>query len=171
MILSEEEKNELEDLYQSLLNNELILRMKEIPMHRGSNCYVHSFKVAKESIKRALRRKKRLDYKSLLLACIFHDYYLYDWRKDKEKKRHHASNHPYIAIENAIRDFDIPTQVQDIMKSHMWPINIKIFPHSSEAKILMNVDNLIAVKEFLVSSSYKKKHEKENLEFISKLFD
>ena len=171
MVLSEEEKKELEELYQSLFNNELILRMKEIPMHRGSNCYIHSFKVAKECIKRALRRKKKLDLKSLLLACIFHDYYLYDWRKDKEKKKKHASKHPYIAIENAIRDFNIPPVVQDIIKSHMWPFNFKNFPHTVEARILMHVDNVIATREFLVSAESKKKNEEKYLKKLSKLFD
>ena len=54
MEITPERKQELEDIYQSFLHNEKILKMKEISMHRGSNCYIHSFKVAKLAIKRAL---------------------------------------------------------------------------------------------------------------------
>ena len=171
MHLNEEEKKKLEDIYQSLLHDERIMKMKDIPMHRGSNCYIHVFKVAKLSIKRAIKRKHEYDLKSLLYACILHDYYLYDWRVDKEKRKHHASRHPYIAVENAKRDFNISPEVEQIILSHMWPINIKKFPKTREAKMLMHVDNVIATREFLTTRGYKKKKEPQYLEYISKLFD
>ena len=100
MKLSDEEKRELEEIYQAFLHDEKILRMKEISMHRGSNCYIHSFKVAKTAIKRALRHNKG-DLKTILLGAILHDYYLYDWRNDRSKMEHHLSAHPHIAAENA----------------------------------------------------------------------
>ena len=77
MKISDEEKQKLEQTYQSFLNDPKILRMKDIPMHRGSNCYIHSFKVAKLAVKRALRHKKGNLY-TILTASILHDYYLYD---------------------------------------------------------------------------------------------
>ena len=82
MKIDDKKKQELEDVYQSFLHDERILRMKDIQMHRGSNCYIHSFKVAKLAIKRALRHNKG-DLYVILLGAILHDYYLYDWRKDK----------------------------------------------------------------------------------------
>ena len=171
MKLSIDEKNKLEDLYQSYLNNEKILKMKEISMHRGSNTYLHSFRVAKLAIKRALRRRKHLDLESILIASILHDYYLYDWRKDKSKKKHHAKNHPFIASENAKRDFDISDKVCDIIKAHMWPYNFKFFPKTKEARIVSNADNTVAFKEVLTSIKYKKKRMTKYLDKIQKLFD
>ena len=47
MKITPEEKKHLEELYQKFLNDEKIKRMMQVPMHRGSNCYLHSFKVAK----------------------------------------------------------------------------------------------------------------------------
>ena len=77
MKISIEEKNRLESIYQSFLNDPKILRMKEIPMHRGSNCYEHSFKVAKKAVKYAINfPKKNLNYERVLIAAILHDYYL-----------------------------------------------------------------------------------------------
>ena len=119
MNISQEEKTELETLYQSLLNDDKVKRMLDIPMHRGSNCYIHSFMVAKTAINRALKKKKQINLRVLLYACVFHDYYLYDWRKDRSKKKGHGKNHPSIAIKNAKEDFDLPDESAKIISSHI----------------------------------------------------
>ena len=168
--LSINQKQELIDIYNTFLNDSHILKMKEIPMHRGSNCYIHSFKVAKLSIKRALKRKG-YNLKALLIASILHDYYLYDWRKEKECKKRHGRKHPYIAVENAKRDFKISEEIENIMRSHMWPLTIKDFPKSKEAKMLNYIDDVVATREFLTSKNYKKKREEKYLKYISNLFD
>ena len=54
MKISELEKLELEELYQYFLNNENIKKMNDIQLHRGSSCYIHSFRVAKRAIQIAL---------------------------------------------------------------------------------------------------------------------
>jgi len=170
MKLSQEEKNKLETIYQDYFHNEKILKMKEVSMHRGSNTYIHSFRVAKLAIKRALRRK-HLDLESILIASILHDYYLYDWRKNREMKKHHAKRHPIIAAENAKRDFDITDKVNDIIKEHMWPYNFKLFPKTKEARIVSNADNTVAFKEAITSIAHKKKRMDKYMDGIQKLFD
>jgi len=170
MKLSVEEKEKLECIYNTFLHNEKILQMKEVSMHRGSNTYLHSFRVAKLAIKRALRRKRRLDLESILIGAILHDYYLYDWRNDKSKKKHHARNHPFIASDNAKRDFDISEAVSDIIKEHMWPFNIKYFPKTTEARIVNNADNTVAFKEAMCSIKYKKKRMDNYYKKIESLF-
>ena len=170
MKLSEERKQELEKIYQSYLNDTRIMKMKEIPMHRGSNCYIHSFKVAKLAIKMASRHKK-LNLEVILHACILHDYYLYDWRKDKSKKKKHGSRHPYLAAQKAEEDFGISPDVKKAIASHMWPINFKEFPSSEEARILSLADKVIATREFFTSRGQKQKKEEEYLKNIAILFD
>ena len=98
------------------------------------------------------------------------DYYLYDWRVEKDKKRSHASKHPYIAAEQAERDFKISKESKKIINSHMWPINFKDFPNSKEARILTLADKAIATVEFMSSTKSKKKHREETLKEISTLF-
>lgn len=163
-------KNKLEDLYQLFLKEPKILRMKDIPMHRGSNCYIHSFKVAKLAIKRALRHKKG-NLEVILIASVFHDYYLYDWRKDRGLLKHHGKRHPYIASKNAKEDFDIPEEARKVIESHMWPINISEFPKTKEARIVSLADKTICLREVMCTSSYKKKREEKYLLDIAKLFD
>ena len=169
MELTEERKQELEAIYQSFLNDEKIQKMKEVSMHRGSNCYIHSFKVAKLAIKRALRHK-RGDLYVILVGSILHDYYLYDWRKDREKMKKHLSSHPYTAAQNALRDFNISEDVKKVIESHMWPVNFSNFPETKEARIISNADKAICLREMFCSKRYKKKKEQEYLKDISTLF-
>ena len=169
MKITIEEQNRLETIYQAFLNDEKILRMKNISMHRGSNCYLHSFKVAKKAIKKSLSRKD-VNLEVVLLGAILHDYYLYDWRKDKSKLKKHGKNHPDVAINNAVKDFDISEEVKKVIKSHMWPINIKDYPKSKEAKIVSVSDKAVTIGESLTSKKYKQKRLDKYLSYISHLF-
>ena len=171
MKITEEQKARLEDLYQSFLHDERVLRMKEISMHRGSNCYEHSFKVAKKAIKRALRHKEEtVNLEVVLIGAILHDYYLYDWRKDRARLKKHGKNHPGIAIKNAIRDFNISEEVVNVIKSHMWPINIKTFPNTKEARIVSLADKSVTIGESLSFKKYKANKREKYLSYISHLF-
>ena len=169
MPISEEQKKELEEIYQSLLNDEKVKRMLDIPMHRGSNCYVHSFVVTKLAMKRAIK-KKNINLKALLYACVFHDYYLYDWRKDRTKLKGHGKNHPSIAVKNAKEDFDLPDESASIILSHMWPINFKRYPKGREARLLSFADKKVAIKEAFISKKRKIKNKDNLLISLSKLF-
>lgn len=172
MKLNKEEKKELESIYQTFLNDEKIMRMKDIPMHRGSNCYIHSFKVAKKAIRKAEKsHKKDLDLKIILIGAILHDYYLYDWRSDKSKKKKHGHNHPRIASENASIDFDISQDIKRIIETHMWPLTFREYPKSREAKIVSICDKAVTIGEFFVSPKNKEKMKDNYLSYVSKLFD
>ena len=169
MKITEEQKEKLESLYQSFLKDEKILRMKDISMHRGSNCYIHSFKVAKKAIKKSLN-KKNINLEVVMIGAILHDYYLYDWRQDRSKLKKHAKNHPAVAIENAMRDFSISEEVKKVIKSHMWPLNIKEYPKSKEAKIVSISDKAVTIGESLTSKKYKQRKREKHLSYISRLF-
>ena len=163
-------KNKLEKIYQTYKNNPLIIKMKEIPMHRGSNCYIHSFKVAKLAIHKAIK-KKGYNLENILIASILHDYYLYDWRLDHKLRKKHGSRHPLIAESNAKRDFDISEEISEIIKTHMWPLTPKYRPKTKEAKLVNYVDDIVATKEFLSCKRHKKKKEAIYLKQIENLFD
>lgn len=171
MEISQEQKEKLEQIYQSFLHDEKIMRMKDIPMHRGSSCYMHSFKVAKLAIKRALRsRRKNISLEVILIGAILHDYYLYDWRKDRSKLKGHAKKHSMVAAENALRDYDISPEIKKVIESHMWPFNFKNYPNTYEAKIVNTSDTAVAFREALTTSKHKEKHNESYISYISKLF-
>lgn len=171
MKISDQQKEKLETIYQTFLHDEKILKMKEIQMHRGSNCYEHSFKVAKLAMKRALRsQRKNIDLETLLIGAILHDYYLYDWRKDRSKLKGHAKKHEMIASENASRDYDVSPAIKKVIETHMWPFNFKNFPNTVEARIVNNADTYIAFIEALTSRKHKEKRREHYISYISHLF-
>lgn len=172
MKLSKEEKEKLESIYQSFLHDKKILRMKEIKTHRGSNCYEHTFKVVKRAMHHVeISSKKNINPEIVLVGAILHDYYLYDWRVDRSKRKGHGKNHVQRALENASKDFNISPEVKEVIGTHMWPINIKNYPKSREAKIVSISDKMVALCESLTSIRYKEKKRDKYLSRISKLFD
>lgn len=171
MKISDEQKERLEAIYQSFFHDPRIQKMKEVKMHRGSNCFEHSFKVAKKAIHGALRsRRKNINLEVILIGAILHDYYLYDWREDHSKKKGHAKNHQYIASQNAMRDFDVSPEVKKVIEAHMWPLNFKEYPKSREAKIVSVSDKVVAIQEAFTSCGHKEKKREKYLEDISALF-
>ena len=170
MQLTEERKNSLEKTYQYYLHHEALLKMQEIPAHIGSNVYVHTFKVVKQVMKKAVKSRKNLDLENLLVAAIFHDYYLYNWRTTKDRPHPHGKYHPGIAAENAKRDFNISEESQMMIKTHMWPFNFFNPPKGKEARLLCNVDTWVALMECLTTRKHKIKKADKYLEYISTLF-
>lgn len=170
MQLTKERKQKLEETYRRYLHDERILKMREVPAHRGSNTYIHTFKLVKEVMRKAIKSREELDLENLLLATILHDYYLYDWRETKDRPHPHGKYHPHIAVENAKRDFDITDKVAEMMETHMWPLNLFHPPKGKEARLLCNVDTWVALKECLTSRKYKKKRESKLLKDLENLF-
>ena len=161
MKLTKEEKDRLEEIYQYFLNDQRVMRMKAVPMHRGSNCYEHSFKVAKKAIKHGLRRinKEKIDLEVILVGAILHDYYLYDWRSDRSKRKRHCHNHPDIAVANAVKDFAISKKVQFPIR---WSLLAKLLLVSNINKKREKNSSLIFLNSLMISfyqSSFFKKIE------------
>ena len=169
MKIDEQKRQQLEEIYLYFFHHEKIQQMKAVEMHRGSNTFIHSFRVAKVAVKRALRHKK-VDLETLLVGAILHDYYLYNWRTDRSKLKKHGKNHPKIAANNAKADFDVTNEVQDVIKQHMWPINLKEFPKTREARIVNLADDHVALLESMTSRKYKVKRMDKYMEHISRLF-
>ena len=170
MNVKTQDKFELEEIYQRFLNDKRFFLMKDIIIHHGSNCYIHTFKVARLAIKKALRRKD-IDLKAVLLGAILHDYYLYDRHKPGQEISHHMSVHPYIASKKAKEDFGIDDKVAHIIESHMWPFNFKNFPKSKEARLVSFSDKIVSTIEMMSSKKFKKRREEKYLKEISTLFD
>ena len=170
MELSDKTKKDLEGLYQFFLHDERIIRMKDIPMQRGSNCYLHSFRVCKLAVKTAIEEGQG-HLEAIITASILHDYYLYDWRKDKEKRKHHGGKHPFVAVENAERDFHICDEVKNIILCHMYPLNHEYKPTTYEEKLVAKCDTRIATKEFMSSAKHKERDMDKYYKEIEKLFD
>ncbi len=122
-------------------------RMKDFVAHGRYSLYDHCFRVALLSYSIAKRRKRKVDYKSLIRGALLHDFYLYDWHKKHEGHRLHGFFHPAKALRNARKYYSLNKKEENMILSHMFPITPWFFPYSKEAWILTKADKICAKKE------------------------
>ncbi|RNC29106.1 MAG: Ribonuclease Y [Candidatus Dichloromethanomonas elyunquensis] len=130
-----------------ILQHDAYQKMREIPHHHGS-VYEHCLDVAYLSYRMA--SKLGLDVVSTVRGALLHDFYLYKFKKRKNKNLlaesyRHTRNHPKIAKENALRFFQLNNKEIDIITHHMFPIG---FPRSYEAWITTFADKSLALREY-----------------------
>ncbi len=121
------------DKYQSLKNED----------HHGLSRYDHSLRVARNTYK--LSKKMKLDYVSATRGALLHDYFTdEDYRNTKGMKKY--SMHPVIALNNAIREYELNPKEENIIVSHMYPM-CKTKPNCKESWLVTSVDKGVAIYE------------------------
>ena len=140
--------NEIINEYLSeVIDTEIVKSMKKYMQHGNTSAFEHSVKVVKLCYKIDQKFKLNANLKDLLLGAMLHDFYLYDWHKRSLKYGLHGYNHSRIAMENAIRYFDVNENVQNMILTHMWPLNLTKIPKNKEAWILCLADKICSVEE------------------------
>lgn len=130
-----------------IITHDVYQQMKSIK-HHNESVYEHCLDTAYVSYK--IAKKMNLDYISITRGCLLHDFYLYKFKKGKGMKvfsapLEHAKNHPLIALDNALKYFELNDKEKDIIKNHMFPIGI---PRSPEAWVATFVDKFLAMTEY-----------------------
>ena len=136
----------LESFASDILNNKKYINQKEYMQHGKVSVYDHTINVALMSIKIAKKLKVKVDYKTLVRGCLLHDYFLYDWHVYDKSHRLHGFHHARVAMINAKRDFDLNKIEENMIYTHMFPLNLRI-PKYKESIILCLSDKICAVKE------------------------
>ena len=138
------------DCIKDLVENVKVLKMDEFIQHGNTSCLKHCLAVSYKSYRFA--KTFNLDYKAVARAALLHDFFLYDWHHNKKKKhlfQKHGYIHPKIALENAIKYFDLTPKEQDIILKHMWPLTLRSIPKYKESMLVCFVDKYISSKETL----------------------
>ena len=87
----------------------------------------------------------KLDYVSATRGALLHDYFTNEeYRNTKGMKKY--SMHPVIALNNAIREYDLNPIEENIIVSHMYPMG-KIRPNCKESWLVSSVDKGVAIYE------------------------
>lgn len=130
---------------EEILNSEGIKPLKQFLHHGKTTTFNHSINVARVSLSIAERCRLKVDERALVRGALLHDYYLYDWH---EAKSHlfHGFTHAKKAAENAMRDFHLGLIELDIIKKHMFPLNLSL-PRYKESFIVGIADKICAVCE------------------------
>lgn len=118
--------------------------------HGNVSVYEHCLAVCVCSIKIARMLRIRYDLRALIRGALLHDYSLYDWHvNDDPNRKLHGFFHPSVALENALKDYELSKKEQDIIKHHMFPLTI-IPPMCREAWLVCLADKICAGKETLL---------------------
>ncbi|MCR4781361.1 MAG: HD domain-containing protein [Lachnospiraceae bacterium] len=128
-----------------ILKDARIKKMDEFIQHGRTTTLEHSISVARFACFLNAKTGMRVDEEELFLAAMLHDYFLYDWHTKGDKL--HGYHHPYIAAENAAKDFGVSEFVQSMIRTHMWPLNLRDIPRSRGAWILTFSDKVISAQE------------------------
>ena len=92
--------------------------------------------------------------KKLIRGALLHDYFLYDWHK-KGTSVLHGVFHPLLSLQNALRDFDLCTLEQDIIKTHMFPLTLTP-PRHKESVLVCITDKACSFYETFSRRPYRK---------------
>ena len=139
--------SDFDRLVSKLSSEPGILQMKGFMQHGRITTYEHVMNVALTSflINRRLRLKGKED--ELVRGAILHDYFLYDWHHWEGEL--HGFYHAGAALRNARRDFALTPREENIIGSHMWPLNLTKIPRCREAWIVCIADKIVSAKETL----------------------
>lgn len=142
---------EYKNIVGHILDNENFIKIKDIE-HHGVTRYEHSVKVSYYSYRVA--KMLRLDYQDAARAGLLHDFFLSDQDRTTKDRFISTFNHPKKAVENASREFGINAKEADIIRTHMFPINLSV-PKYSESWVVSFVDKVVGLKEFGHKFGYK----------------
>ena len=119
---------------------------KTLMQHGDMSVYDHSLLVTERCVAFARAWHARVDMRSLVRGALLHDYFLYDWHEDDDSHRLHGFTHSIRAFRNAKRGFEINEIEEDMIRCHMFPLNLRV-PRTTEGRILCFVDKVCATYE------------------------
>lgn len=114
--------------------------------HGTITCYEHSVSVAYVSLWLAQRLGVRVDQRSLIRGALLHDYFLYDWHKAEDAGKWHGFRHAQKALDNAQKEFQLNPVEQDVIRKHMFPLNVKL-PRYRESFLVSCADKICTLCE------------------------
>ena len=134
------------DCVSDLLANDLVRSMGKYPHHSAMNCLEHCVNVSYVSYR--ICRRLRLDARSAARGGLLHDFFLYDWHVTQLEQGLHGFHHAKLALQNATTHFDLNDMEKDIIRKHMWPLNITP-PRYRESFVVVIADKYCTIIEVL----------------------
>lgn len=139
------------NIVDAILDNEEFNKIKSIE-HHGVSRFDHSVKVSYYSYKVA--KALKLDYIDVARAGLLHDFFLSDDERTTKDRFLSTFVHPKKAVKNADMIFGINAKEEDIIKTHMFPVNMSV-PRYAESWVVNFVDKVVGAYEFSRKFGYK----------------
>lgn len=134
-------------IVNNILNNDTFNEIDSI-IHHGTSRLTHSIRVSYYSYK--IAKKLNLDYTSCARGGLLHDFFMSDNNRNKKEKLLSTFIHPKYAVINANEIITLNDKEKNIIRSHMFPINLSI-PKYLESWIVSLVDKVIGLYEFFIT--------------------
>lgn len=157
-----EEDAQYVKIISHIMDNNDFRQLDNIQHHNDTRLN-HSLKVSYYSYK--IAKALRLDYKDVARAGLLHDFYLgqvNEQQSIKDRFLLFTTKHPNEALVNSLKYFELSDKEKDIIRTHMFPVDIKI-PKYAESWLVSLVDKFVSTKEF----SYKVSH---RLSWVNNLY-
>lgn len=124
MKLNESEKQYFRSCASELLLSDDVQLMATFIQHANVSCLDHSISVAYYSYLICRKLNLSVDCQSVIRGALLHDFFLYDWHLESDRKGLHGFTHPQAALENAEEHFILNDMEKDIIVKHMWPLTL-----------------------------------------------
>lgn len=129
-------------------------KRKKFEHHYNESVYEHSLRVSFDSY--CIAKKYKLDYKSVAIAGLLHDFYYKPWQENIEKVpllKKHGFVHAEQAMNNAKKHFPkiMNDKIENSILRHMFPLN-KMPPKYLEGWLIILVDKADSM-DFLIHPS------------------
>ena len=150
MKLKPEEIKRVDAILEPIRSDIRVQRMKKFIQHGKITTFDHAESVTTLSFWINKRLHLHADDHVLAIGAFLHDYYLYDWHETDDGHGLHGFSHSTTARDNAVEHFGISKHTQNVIESHMWPLNITKLPRCREAWIVCLADKCISTKETIL---------------------
>lgn len=141
-------------IVNNILDNDEFLKIKSIE-HHGISRYDHSLKVSYYSYK--IAKILHLDYEQTARGGLLHDFFLSPEDRTKKDRLKSVFTHPKQAVLMAKSEFELTKKEEDMIRSHMFPINLSV-PKYAESWIVSMVDKCVATNEFAIKFRFRLKY-------------
>lgn len=160
LILRIEKKNlialykEYYEIVKNILDSKEFKKRKKFNHHYNESVYDHCLKVSFDAF--CYAKRHNMDYKSVAIAGLLHDFYDKPWQDNNEKVpffKKHGFVHAHEALENSrkyFKDYMNPV-IENCIERHMFPLN-KIPPKYKEGWLITLTDKADSM-DFLVHPS------------------
>lgn len=155
IVLSEDDKKFILTA-RELLEDDRVMLMRRFVQHGNVSCYEHCLMVALYSYLYAKHLHIKINVEALVRGALLHDFFLYDWHENAfTPDGLHGFSHPYTALKNACRFFNLTERERNIIYCHMWPLTPLQVPQYPEAWLVCLADKYCSLKETLLKDPYK----------------
>lgn len=139
-----------------ILSDVEYMKLEKFRHHFNSTRLDHCVHVAYSCYLATLKSKYQFK-RSLIRGALLHDFFLYDYRKEKAWKKHwlHGLYHPNVSLNNAIGRFKLDDIERSVISHHMFPLTI-IPPANRAAWYVIFYDKYWAVKECIKHNDFTK---------------